>query len=182
LTSTEPVGPARPEPLADLPLRGSGADLFALPADSAPALPAAGIGSPGAPLSTRSVAFAADLAGTSLAVTLAVIAARAAAGRSPALSGLAWAAAFGVVYSFVSVVLPLALFGRTVGMSLAGLSARPGPSGRRLTAAEAARRWAGTALSAAGLGLPLLWTIRDPLRPTPADRFSGRPLVRDAED
>jgi hypothetical protein len=81
----------------------------------------------------------------------------------------------------VFVVLPLTLFGRTVGMSLAGLAAAPGPLGRRLTPGEAARRWAGTLLTAAALGLPLLWTLRDPSSITPADRFSGRPLVRDLE-
>ncbi len=136
---------------------------------------------PAAPLSARAVAFAADLAGTSLAVTLAVIAAVTVAGRAPRLAGLPWAAAFALAYSFVFVVLPLTLFGRTVGMSLAGLAAAAGPSGRRLTPGEAARRWAGTLLAAAALGLPLLWTLRDPSSPTPADRFSGRPLVRDLE-
>ena len=100
-------------------------------------------------------------------------------GRPLRLAGLAWAAAFGLEFSFFFVVLPLTLFGRTVGMSLAGLAASPGPSGRRLTAGEASRRWAGTLLAAAGLGLPLLFTARDASRPTPADRLSGRPLTRD---
>ena len=174
--------PDRPpaDPLADLPLRPEGAARgFALPlAADAGGLPEA---EPAAvTLSARAIAFAADLAGASLAVTLALMAAVAATGRVPRLAGLPWAAAFGLVFSFVFVVLPLTLFGRTVGMSLAGLAARPGPAGRGLTAGEAAWRWVGTALSALALGLPLLVTKGDPLRPTPADRLSGRTLVREA--
>lgn len=134
-----------------------------------------------ATLAARALAFAADLAGTSLAVTLALIAAAAATGHSPRLSGLPWAAAFGVGFSFVFVVLPLTLFGRTVGMSLAGLSASAEPAGRGLSPSEAARRWAGTAATALSLGVPLFFTRRDPLRPTLADRLSGRTLVREAE-
>jgi hypothetical protein len=114
-------------------------------------------------------------------VTIALIAASAATGRSPSLSGLPWLAAFTLGYSFVFVVLPLTLFGRTVGMSLAGLVARPGPFGHRLTPAEAVGRWAGTLVTAALMGLPLLATARNPQRPTPADRLSGRPLARDLE-
>ncbi len=167
--------------LLDLPLRGEsapgGLDL-PLAAD-APG-PARDAAVAAAPLSARAIAFAADLAGTSLAVTLALIAGIAATGRAPRLSGLPWAAAFAIGFSFVFVCLPLTLFGRTVGMTLAGLTARPGESGRRLTPGEAARRWAGTALLVAGLGLPLL-LAGDPLRGTPADRLSGRILIRDAE-
>ncbi len=168
------------DPLADLPLRPEGAAAgFALPlairaTGAAEAEPAA------APLSARAIAFAADLAGASLAVTLAVMAAVAATGRAPRISGIPWAAAFGLAFSYLFVVLPLTLFGRTVGMSLAGLAARAGPMGRGLTLAEASWRWAGTALSALALGLPLLQTMRDPGRPiTLSDRLSGRELVRE---
>ncbi|MGE5276897.1 MAG: RDD family protein [Acidobacteriota bacterium] len=167
--------------LLDLPLRGDGAPGgFDLPlAGEAPGAERDS-SLAAAPLSARAIAFAADLAGTSLAVTLALIAGIAATGRAPLLSGLPWAAAFAIGFSFVFVCLPLTLFGRTVGMALAGLTARAGAFGRRLTPGEAARRWAGTALVVAGLGLPLL-VGGDPLRGTPADRLSGRLLIRDAE-
>jgi hypothetical protein len=64
-------------------------------------------------------------------------------------------------------------------MSLAGLSVRDEGAGRLLTPGEAVRRWAGTLLTLAGLGLPLFWTARNPDAPTLADRLSGRTLVRD---
>jgi hypothetical protein len=164
--------------LADAPL----GDLQALPLlTSGPASPSTGAAIAAAGLGSRTVAFAADLAGSSLAVTLAIVAAAAVTGRAPRLPGLPWAAAFGLGFSFFFVVLPLMLFGRTVGMSLAGLSARPGPPGRRLTVAEAGRRWLGTALAAVTAGIPLLFTRRDPTRPTPADRWSGRALVKESE-
>ena len=167
--------------LLDLPLRGESAPGgFDLPlAGEAPG-PTRDVALAVAALSARAIAFFADLAGTSLAVTLALIAGIAATGRAPRLSGLPWAAAFAVGFSFVFVCLPLTLFGRTVGMTLAGLTARPGASGRRLTPGEAARRWAGTALLVAGLGLPLAMSGGFP-RGTPADRLSGRILIRDAE-
>lgn len=169
-------------PLVDLPLHGAGGPgEFVLPLAADTADPMSNEGARNAALSARAIAFAADLAGASLAVTLALIAGIAATGRAPRLSGLPWAAAFGLGFSFVFVCLPLTLFGRSVGMALAGLTARPGPSGRRLTPGEAARRWAGTAITVAALGLPLIATGRDPVRPTPADRLSGRTLVRDAE-
>jgi hypothetical protein len=170
------------DPLADLPIHSDGPPgRFAEPLAARGADVEGEAAAETASLTSRAVAFAADLAGTSLAVTLALVAAVAVTGRAPRLTGISWAAAFGVVYSFVFVALPLTLFGRTVGMSLAGLAARHGASGRGLTPSEAAKRWAGTAVSAIALGLPLLVTMRDPLRPTPADRFSGRPLVRESE-
>ena len=178
----EPAVAPSSDPLLDLPLRADQAPAgFGLPIASETADPAPEVEPESAPLLARMIAFAADLAGTSLAVTLALMAAVAVCGRAPRLSGLPWAALFGLEFSFFFVVLPLMLFGRTVGMSLAGIAARPGRSGRRLTPGEAGRRWVGTAISAAALGLPVLMTVRDRLRPTPADRLSGRTLVRDTE-
>jgi len=177
LTSLEP-GASSPETLVDFPLEPAGG--LAEIAVPEPA-PADGRAETIATIPARLFAFAADLAGTSLAVTLALMGAVAASGRAPRISGLLWAAAFGLGFSFVFVVMPLTLFGRTVGMSLAGLSASAGPAGRGLSPAEAARRWTGTAATALGLGLPLLWTARDRSRPTPADRLSARVLVREAE-
>jgi len=167
------------EALADFPLHdGTSRAIASRPAPTAEDPPASS--EPVATLGPRAVAFAADLAGASLAVTIALMGAVAWAGRGPRPPGLAWAAAFGVLFSFVFVGLPLTLFGRTVGMSLAGLAACPGPSGRGMTPGEASRRWTGTAIAAIALGLPLWLGRRDPERPTPADRLSGRTLVREA--
>ncbi len=81
--------------------------------------------------------------------------------------------------SFVATVVALFLFGRTPGMALAGLSVRADEAGYRPTAGQAARRFLGTVLAAAALGIPLLLTKRDAGAPTPADRLSGRPLEED---
>ncbi|HYB52635.1 MAG TPA: RDD family protein [Thermoanaerobaculia bacterium] len=182
MKSTETRPPAASRDLADLPLRGeSGPGDLPLPLASTAPTASSEPAEPAAPLAARAVAFAADLAGSSLAVTLALVAAAAATGRAPRLAGLPWAVAFGIGFSFVFVALPLTLFGRTVGMSLAGLAASPGASGRRLTPAEAARRWAGSLLAAASLGLALIPGGRDSSYRTPADRWSGRPLRREVE-
>jgi hypothetical protein len=166
--SDEPLDdfPLRPEPPLDL---GSTS-----PAEGAPALP-----SGAASLPDRALGTAADVATSVLVVLVALLAAFAARGRTPQISGLGWAALFALCVSFVAVVVPLVLFGRTVGMALAGLIARDDGAGRHLTPSEAARRWAGTLLSVVGIGVPLLFTLSNAAAPTPADRLSGRTLVRD---
>jgi hypothetical protein len=179
LSLDESIDVSSRSPLADFPISGEVLAPTAPPASTR--LEAEPQTSAAASLAVRAVALAADLAGTSLAVTAALMGAVAATGQSPRISGFPWAAAFGVGFSFVFVVVPLALFGRTVGMSLAGIAADAGAAGRRLTAGEAARRWAGTAVTVLGLGLPILFTMRDPARPTPADRFSSRSLIREIE-
>jgi uncharacterized RDD family membrane protein YckC len=130
-----------------------------------------------APLGRRGMAFAADAALVVLVVAGAILAAQLSTGRSTRFPGLPWAAAFALYFSFSAVVLPLLLFGRTLGLTLAGLRVREGELGRGMTLSEAAARWVGTLATAASLGLPLLWTARDRELPTPADRLSGRPLV-----
>lgn len=129
-----------------------------------------------APLSARWMAFAADAAVILLAVAASLLAATAGRFEAPSRAGLAWALLFAVYLSFFATSLALTLFGKTVGMALTGLSARSEVS-VRLTAGESARRWLGTVLTAAALGLPLLFTGRRRDAPTPADRLSGRPLV-----
>lgn len=163
-----------PDPLNDFPLRPEPPlDLATLPGRSA------GAESGLASLPDRALGTAADAATSILLVLAALLAAYAARGRTPEFSGLGWAAAFTLYVSFFATVLSLVLFGQTVGMALAGLIVRDDGAGRRLTPAEAARRWAGTLVTLAALGLPLLWTARDADAPTPADRLSGRTLVRD---
>lgn len=158
--------PLRPEPAFEFPARSSAPDE-ASPASALSSLP------------DRALGVAADVATSVLLVTLAVLAAFAVRGSTPRFEGLGWTAAFALYVSFFAVVVPLVLFGRTVGMALAGLVARDEGAGRRLTPGEAARRWAGTLATIAGLGLPLFWTAQDIDAPTLADRLSGRPLVRE---
>lgn len=162
-----PLGdfPLRPEPPLDLSLAAS--------EPVAPAL--SGLAS----LPDRALGTAADAATAILLVLVALLGAFAARGRTPRFEGLGWASAFLLYVSFFVVVVPLVLFGRTVGMALAGLAVRQHGSSRQLTPSQAARRWAGTLATLAGLGLPLFWTARDPEAPTLADRLSGRTLVRD---
>jgi hypothetical protein len=129
-----------------------------------------------ASLSQRGMAATADLAAVMLGVSLPIVAASALAGRWPTPRGLAWAAVFALTLSFGATVASLFLFGRTPGMTLAGLVLQPDATGRRPTVGQAARRWLGTALSAAALGVPVLLASGGL---TPADRMSGRPLVEE---
>jgi RDD family len=171
--SRDPDGAS--DPLDDFPLRPEPPlDLGAPTLEASPRLPA----SPGL-LSDRALGTAADVATSLLVVLVALLAAFAVRRATPRITGLGWTAIFALIVSFCAIVVPLVLFGRTVGMALAGLVARDDGSGRRLTPSEAARRWVGTLATVAGIGLPLLWTVRNPSASTPADRLSGRTLVRD---
>lgn len=166
---------AERDSLKDFPLRPEPPLDPGPPPTGAPPAPFA---SGFATLADRALAVAADVATSVLVVLVALLAAFAVRGRTPQIAGLGWAALFFLLVSFFAVVVPFVLFGRTVGMALAGLVARDDGAGRRLTASQAARRWAGTLATLVGVGLPLLWTARDSDGLTPADRFSGRTLVR----
>ena len=109
MSPTERADATAADPLADLPIHSEGpAGRFAEPLAVREVEGEIDAAAETAPLTSRAVAFAEDLAGTSLAVTLALVAAVAVTGRAPRLPGISWAAAFGVVYSFVFVALPLA--------------------------------------------------------------------------
>src|SRR5262249_42376820 len=154
-----PRGASGPPDIAEFPLDpGPGTGDFATPERLA-AVPE---GPAVAPLSARLMAATGDLASTLLAVSLPIIAAPALSARWPTAPGLAWAAAFGFVLSLAVTVAALFLFGRTLGMALAGLSIRPDAIGRRAAVGQAALRWTGTLLAALTLGLPLVWTRRHP--------------------
>jgi hypothetical protein len=169
----EPDSAAR---LEDFPLHAEGGLERPLLFPAAePAAPA----SSGAPLLPRFYAAAADAAVVILLTAIAILAARLETGQSPRGAGLAWAVAFMVYLSCLSTVLPLVLFGRTIGMALSDLSVRGDDSGAGLDPASALRRWAGTLATAATGGLVLLAIRRSPDRPTPADRLSGYPLALD---
>ena len=132
-----------------------------------------------APVSLRWLAATADLAAVMLGVSLPIVAAAAVAGRWPTPRGLAWAALFAVTCSFGTTVAALFLFGRTPGMTLAGLILESDATGPRPTFGQATRRWLGTALCAATLGLPVLLAKGGGEGLTPADRLSGRRLVEE---
>jgi RDD family len=184
MTSPRPPGelpdPRDPEgarePLNDFPLTPEPPLDIVQTGPTLPHVPAA---SGFSALPDRALGTAADVATSVLVVLVALLAAFAARGRTPTIRGIGWTALFALTVSFFAVVVPLVLFGRTVGMALAGLVARDDGSGRHMTPSEASRRWAGTLLTLAGMGIPLLWTVRHADSPTPADRFSGRTLVRD---
>ncbi len=136
-------------------------------------------GAGAAPLSSRLPAAAADAATVLLLAALAILAARLATGESPRLTGLVWVIGFLLYLWAFATIVPMMAFGRTVGMALADLSARPDRSHAGLTAPAALRRWLGTLATAATGGLLLLWSARDPQAPTPADRLSGCALTVD---
>ena len=59
-----------------------------------------------------------------LMTALAVLAARLFTGASPDPRGLLWVAAFALYLSAFATIVPLVVFGRTVGMALADLTVR----------------------------------------------------------
>lgn len=168
-------------PLVDLPLSSAAGQSPALSLRDGEAAAQQALDGRAAPLPARGAAFAADAAFVLLLAAVALLAATAGRGQSLRLQGLAWTAVFALYLSFFSTVVPLILFGKTVGMALTGLTAR-GRKGSPLTAAESARRWLGTVLTLVGLGIPLLVTRRDSEAPSPGDRMSGRPLTWEAVD
>jgi hypothetical protein len=174
---TPPVSTLSEFSLVDLPLRTDD-DSPSPPAPKA-AVPEGESAGRAASVGARAGAFGADAAMILLLAFATVLGARAFTGELPSTAGLPWAGAFLLLLSFFATVLPLMLFGRTVGMALAGLTVSPQASSRRVGAGEAARRWVGTFVTLATLGLPLLWTVRDGEAPTPADGWSGRSLVPD---
>ena len=161
--------------LADLPLDGGAAPLTVPEEDIAGEVQVETGRSGAAPLLSRLAAFAADSAFVLLLTAAPLLAATAGPARSLAPRGLWWTAMFAIYLSFFATIIPLVLFGKTVGMALTGLTARSGPDRPALTAVESARRWIGSLLAAAGLGIPLLF-FRDVDAPSLADRLSGRPL------
>jgi hypothetical protein len=132
-----------------------------------------------APFAARVPAAAADAAVVLLLTALAVLAARLVTGASPDPRGLLWVAVFVLYLSAFATVVPLVVFGRTVGMALADLTVRSTAGVPGVAPSAAVRRWLGTLATAASGGLLLFWTARDGQAPTPADRISGCALIGD---
>lgn len=164
-------------PLLDFPLGDERGEAFALPLPTeGPTVEPASVRP--APLLPRIGAAAADAALVSLILLIAMLAAAAARSVWPAPRGLLWAAGFALYLSFFATVIPLVLFGRTVGMALGDLIAAPSGGTRRLSLRQAALRWIGSVLTLASFGASLLFTRRDPAAPTLADGLSGRAILR----
>ena len=180
MSGSDPISPTPTDgSLVDLPLRAEATDGFALPSTGGrdgPLLWRA------ASLSARATAGAADAAAVLCTTAAALLLAARTAGRSPEWHALGWSAAFALYLSLFATVVPLVLFGKTLGMAVAGLSARPSREGRRLTLRESLTRWLGTLLTGATLGLAVLWAAIQPDGQTLADRLSGRPLVEDGNE
>lgn len=162
---------------ADLPLAaeaGEEPDAAAEEVDS----PATVAASPPAPLRSRLAAGAVDLG---CHVVVAAVAAVGAAllGVRPEPAVLPGLVLLLLVFSLVYFVVPLAFWGKTAGMAVAGISCRAGDD-LPLTFGEAARRWLGSLLTALLLGLPGLLVLAGGR--SLADRLSGSDLVADDGD
>jgi len=138
-------------------------------------------GARAAGLGVRAAALAADAAMILLLGTAVVLGAGVVTGELPSSGGIPWIGGFGLLLSFFTTVAPLILFGRTVGMALAGLTSRRAAGSRRLRPHEAVRRWLGTLATVATLGAVLLFTARSSETLTPADRWSRRSLEESDE-
>ena len=161
--------------MVDLPLDDAAPPAAEVPEDPVEMLEAEPPREGTAPLRSRVGALAADIAFVLLMTAASLLAATAGPARSLDPDALWWTAAFAIYLSFFATVIPLSLFGKTVGMALTGLTARGGQETPPLTMAESSRRWLGTLIALAGLGVPLL-VGRTPGLPSVADRLSGRPL------
>ena len=171
-----PRFPTPESALVDLPLRPVPADAPFSNGERPESIPTRA-----ASLSARATAGAADAAAVLCTTAAALLLAARMTGYPLAFHALGWAAGFALYLSLFVTIVPLFFFGKTLGMSLAGLCAQPSPTGRRLTIGEAMRRWLGTLLTGASLGLAVLWSAVRADGQTVADRLSGRPLVEDGE-
>ncbi len=90
-------------------------------------------------------------------------------GVSPALHDWPAFGGFLLSFSFLYTVVPLAFWGHTLGMSWAGLTAQS-LDGEPLSFDQTARRWLGTLVTLALLGLPLLLALTGR---SLSDRLSG---------
>ena len=149
-----------------------------LPLDLAPAPPRVAAREPlaaAAPARARALAAAVDLGAHLLAAGVAVVgvALQDVAVRGAQAPGFALLL---LVFSLFYTVVPLAFWGRTAGMALAGIACR-GDDGQPLSFGEAGRRWAGGVITALLLGLPALPVLAGGR--SLADRLGGRVPVVD---
>lgn len=108
-------------------------------------------------LRLRAAAGLTDL-GVCAAVMVLLLVTLLAQGVRPRLSDWPAGALFLLTFSFLYAVLPLAFWGRTPGMALAGLRATS-RDGRPLTFRQAVLKWLGSVLTVALAALPLLLAL-----------------------
>jgi uncharacterized RDD family membrane protein YckC len=123
---------------------------------------------PGAGTRARLRAALADLGAACAVLATAVIGSRL-MGVSLGLEQWMPLAVLLLAFSFLYFVVPLVFWGRTPGMTLAGLVSRS-REGLPLTYGQAVLRWVAALITALLLGLPLLLLLRGP---SLADRLSG---------
>lgn len=128
--------------------------------------PASGSGYAG--LGSRLAAGAADLL-VHAAMGVVAVAGIRMMGIRPAVADGPALLAFLLAFSFLYMVVPLAFWGHTLGMTWANITSR-NPDGEPLTFDQTARRWLGGVLTTATLGLPLLVAGRGR---SLSDRLSG---------
>jgi uncharacterized RDD family membrane protein YckC len=167
----EDRAPAQPAPPPELPLarkeeprRGPAPIPVAEPSEEPE--PAHGGGYAG--LGSRLAAGAADLL-VHAAVAVVALAGIQMMGIRPAPADWPAVLLFLVAFSFLYMVVPLAFWGHTLGMTWANITSR-NPDGEPLTFDQTARRWLGGLLTTATLGLPLLLAGRGR---SLSDRLSG---------
>jgi uncharacterized RDD family membrane protein YckC len=182
-----PLDPPQTAPSAppDPPRRTGAAAAIAGPGAAGPAAaPSATLGAgdrrepssyPGAPavhpragIGRRLAAGAADLLVHAAVAVLALAGCRY-LGVVPELADAPAVALFLLAFSFLYTVVPLAFWGRTLGMTWAGLAAESA-DGQPLSFDQTARRWLGALLTLALLALPLLLAATGR---SLADRLSG---------
>ncbi len=167
----EPEEP--PEPQPELPLTpAADAPPEALePEEAPPAVapqPPAADKPPAGPLRSRLIAGLADL-GVCAAVVVLLLVVLWSIGVEPVAADWPAAVLFLLSFSFLYEVLPLAFWGRTPGMALAGLRTTT-PGGEPLTFGQTVRRWLASVLTVALVGLPALLALTGR---SLADRLSG---------
>ena len=139
-----------------------------LPLDLAPAPPRVAAREP---LAAAAVDLGAHLLAAGVAVVgVALLDVAVRGGQAPGFALLL------LVFSLFYTVVPLAFWGRTAGMALAGIACR-GDDGQPLSFGEAGRRWAGGVITALLLGLPALPVLAGGR--SLADRLGGRVPVVD---
>ncbi len=158
----QPVLPLRPPAPAAAAPRTPVEQPAREPGPRPPAGPAA------VPLRLRAIAGLVDL-GVCAAVIVGLLVALLSMGVRPRLADWPAAALFLLAFSFLYHVLPLAFWGRTPGMALAGLRA-VAADGEPLTFRQTVLRWCGSWLTTALAGLPWLLT---PGGRSLTDRLSG---------
>jgi uncharacterized RDD family membrane protein YckC len=119
-------------------------------------------------LGSRLAAGAADLL-VHAAIAVVALAGIRMMGIRPAVADWPALLIFLLSFSFLYMVVPLAFWGHTLGMTWANITSR-NPDGEPLTFDQTARRWLGGLLTTATLGIPLFVAARGR---SLSDRLSG---------